>query len=103
MSFARARSFAGAAAAIAVLAASCAGGAAEFADAYVPPPDPEWRQVAPDAVGMDSTRLAAAIAFAGVMETDFPRDFSTTFRRNAGPSGARSARCQVRARAPMAS
>ncbi len=55
---------------------------------YYPPPD-DWERRAPEEVGMEPTRLAAAIAFAESQETSKPMDFSdqeTIFGRLLGPS-----------------
>src|SRR5262249_41869372 len=48
--------------------------------AHVPPPD-AWERRAPEQVGMDPSKLAAAVAFAQAHPTDWPRDFSTQERQ----------------------
>ena len=47
---------------------------AAIAQAYVPPPGDDWARRAPVQVGMDSARLAAAVAFAIAQESTAPRD-----------------------------
>src|SRR5262249_51146230 len=54
---------------------------------HVPPPG-AWERCAPEQVGMDPSRLAAAVAFAQAHPTGWPRDFSTQeqqFGRLLGP------------------
>ncbi|HVE78846.1 MAG TPA: serine hydrolase [Gemmatimonadaceae bacterium] len=60
------------------LAAQRAGARVERAEraerAYFPPPGDAWERRAPRAVGMDSARLAEAVAFAIANEAKAPRD-----------------------------
>jgi hypothetical protein len=54
---------------------------------HVPPPG-AWERRAPEQVGMDPSKLAAAVAFAQAHATEWPRDFSTQeqqFGRLLGP------------------
>ena len=55
-------------------AAQRARAAATPRDAYFPPPGDGWARRSPSAVGMDSSRLADAIAFAVARESKAPRD-----------------------------
>ncbi|MGE0043662.1 MAG: serine hydrolase domain-containing protein [Vicinamibacterales bacterium] len=41
------------------------------------PPKGQWARKAPAEVGMDAAKLAEALAFARINETDWPNDFST--------------------------
>jgi CubicO group peptidase (beta-lactamase class C family) len=55
---------------------------------YYPPPGDAWQQARPEAVGMDSTLLDQAVAYAKTQVSTIPRDFSTqveTFGRVLGP------------------
>lgn len=54
---------------------------------YYPPPGERWERRAPSAVGMDTERLARAVAYAQANETDFPRDFATQARIFGRPLG----------------
>ena len=61
---------------------------------YYPASGAKWAKRAPEAVGMDSEKLAQAVAFAQANETDFPRDLSTQekiFGRRLGPLPAERA------------
>ncbi|HMG32632.1 MAG TPA: serine hydrolase [Blastocatellia bacterium] len=55
---------------------------------YYPARDQAWEKKKPEALGMDSTLLGQAVAFAKTQETRVPRDFSTqveTFGALLGP------------------
>jgi CubicO group peptidase (beta-lactamase class C family) len=54
------------------------------AQAYVPPPGDAWARRAPAQVGMDSARLAAAVAFAIARESAAPRDLEQAHYRTFG-------------------
>jgi CubicO group peptidase (beta-lactamase class C family) len=53
-------------------------------DAYWPAPGPDWARRAPRAAGLDSTRLAAAIAFAVASESKAPRNLEVTHYQTFG-------------------
>ncbi len=58
---------------------------------YVPDQDERWERRAPEQVGMDGDRLAAAVEFATQHETPWPRDLHahlTNNNRAEGPYGA---------------
>lgn len=57
--------------------------ASAAAQDYVPPRG-DWERRAPEAVGLDATRLAEAIAFAQASESDDPRDLALAHARGFG-------------------
>jgi CubicO group peptidase (beta-lactamase class C family) len=80
--------------ALAAVAAVCIAGLSAAQQAkratgvYYPPPGDAWEHKRPEDVGMDSTLLEQAVAFARTQESRIPRDFSTqveTFGALLGP------------------
>ena len=61
---------------LAVAAPPTAGAQRAARDAYFPAPGNGWERRSPGAVGIDSVRLAQAIAFAVAQEVDDPRDMA---------------------------
>ncbi len=61
-----------------------AASAPQAGDSYFPEPGERWEHRSPSAVGMDSARLAAAIAFAVTNESKTPRDRELTHYQSFG-------------------